>query len=175
MTSERMIASNRRNGQRGRGPRTAAGKAVSSRNAVRHGLAVSVLDEPAMCAEVEALARAIVGRGADAGRLALARVVAEAQLDLARIQAAKVRMMNAHLESSASDVTTRGGEVRPNLQVGEAALEDDATAGAEGTPELGVPPSIEVLRQLLRLERYENSAISRRRRAMCAFCAASMT
>jgi hypothetical protein len=41
---------------------------------------------------------------------------------------------------------------------GEAGLgKDDATAGTEGTPELGVPPSIEVLRQLLRLERYESS------------------
>jgi hypothetical protein len=174
MTSERMIASNRRNGQRGRGPRTAARKAASSRNAIRHGLAVSLLDEPAMCAEVEALARAIVGPGADASQLSLARVVAEAQLDLARIQAAKVRMMNAHLEASASDATTREDEVTPNLQVGEAGLgRDDATAATEGTQEFGVPPPIEVLRQLLRLERYESSAISRRRRAMRALCCAT--
>jgi hypothetical protein len=141
MTSERMIASNRRNGRRGRGPRTAAGKATSSRNALRHGLAVGLLDEPAICAKVETLARAIVGDGADAAQLGLARVVAEAQLDLDRIKAAKVRMMSSYLEASASE---------------------------RSTDELAGPPSIELLRRLSRLERYECSAISRRRRAMRA-------
>jgi hypothetical protein len=169
MTSERMIAANRRNGRRGRGPRTASGKAVSSRNSLRHGLAVRLLDEPAACAQVESLAQAIAGAGADNARLSLARILAEAQLDLARIQAVKVKMMNAHLKASASDATTRGDDVTPNLQIGEAGFETgDATAGTEDTQELGAPPSIEVLRQLLRLERYENSAISRRRRAMRA-------
>lgn len=167
MTSERMIASNRRNGRRGRGPRTAAGNASSRRNALRHGLAVSLLNEPASCAKVESLARAIVGAGADAAQLGLARVVAEAQLDLDRIKAAKVRLMNSRLEASASAGNTRGDEFAPSSQSEVAELgNDDPATGA-------TPPSIEVLRQLLRLERYEGSAISRRRRSMRALCCAT--
>jgi hypothetical protein len=170
MTSERMIASNRRNGRCGRGPHTAAGKAVSSRNAIRHGLAVSLLDEPGMCAEVEALANAIVGPGADAGQLGLARVIGEAQLDLARIRATKVRMMNS--EGSVLDGATRGNEVTPDLHGDEAKPgTDHAPGGTAGALEFDVPPSIEVSRQLVKLERYENSAISRRRRAMRALLA----
>jgi len=38
MTSDRQLASNQRNAQRSTGPRTAAGKVVSSRNALKHGL-----------------------------------------------------------------------------------------------------------------------------------------
>jgi hypothetical protein len=50
MATAAQIAANRRNALRGTGPRTAAGKAVSSRNALRHGLtarATVVLDEDA--------------------------------------------------------------------------------------------------------------------------------
>jgi hypothetical protein len=96
MTSDRQIVSNRSNGRRSRGPRTAAGKASSSRNALRDGLAVSVLDKPVMCAEVERLAHAIAGNDADNFRLERARIIAEAQVDLVRIQDAKVTLMNSH-------------------------------------------------------------------------------
>ena len=50
MATAAQIAANRRNALRSTGPRTAAGKAVSSRNALRHGLtarAMVVLDEDA--------------------------------------------------------------------------------------------------------------------------------
>lgn len=43
MTSEAQIEANRRNAQRSTGPRTEAGKAVSRRNALRHGLAARTL------------------------------------------------------------------------------------------------------------------------------------
>ena len=175
MTSERMIASNRHNGRRGRGPRTAAGKATSSRNALRHGLAVSLLDEPAICAKVETLARAIVGDGAGAAQLSLATAVAEAQLELERIKAAKLRMMNSHLEASAPERTPRRGEVIWNLQSDEAAPGNDDPSTAKSTEGLAGPPSIELLQGLLRLERYELRAISRRRRAMRAFFCATTT
>lgn len=38
MATERQIAANRRNALKSTGPRTAAGKAASARNAIRHGL-----------------------------------------------------------------------------------------------------------------------------------------
>jgi len=50
MATAAQIAANRRNALKSTGPRTAAGKAASSRNALRHGLtarATVVLDEDA--------------------------------------------------------------------------------------------------------------------------------
>jgi hypothetical protein len=41
--------------------------------------------------------------------------------------------------------------------------------GDKGTRETATPPSIDILRQLLRIERYEVSAMARRGRAMRAF------
>jgi hypothetical protein len=71
------------------GPRTPAGKARSARNAFRHGLRLSVLANPAAAAEVEALAGRIAQGAAadsDAEMVALARAVAQSQIDLARIR-----------------------------------------------------------------------------------------
>jgi hypothetical protein len=159
MTSERMVASNRRNGPRSRGPRTAAGKAASCRNALRHGLSASLLDEPAICGRVETLARAIAGAGANTAQINQARIIAEAQLDLARIRGAKARAMDAHaLEMSTSEGAIREGEIE----------EDNPSSETGGTQELATPRPREILRQLLKMERYERSAILRRRRAMRA-------
>jgi hypothetical protein len=170
MTSVRKIASNRKNGRRSRGPRTAVGKANSSRNALQHGLAVSVLNEPAMCSEVETLARAIVGEGADNAQLAHARIIAKAQLDLARIQNAKITIMNSHLMEAKAAI--REDDVTMNLQRCDAVFESD-NPSRRCTQEVAISPSIEILRQLSRLERYECRAISRRRRAMRAFLSTS--
>jgi hypothetical protein len=172
MTSDRQIVSNRSNGRRSRGPRTAAGKASSSRNALRHGLAASVLDKPAMCAEVERLARAIAGNDADNFRLERARIIAEAQVDLVRIQDAKVTLMNSHTVGAMS-ADPRHDATR-NPQGAAANLEPqsyDASGETRFAPKFVMAPTIEGLRQLARLERYENRAISRRKQAMCAFLA----
>jgi hypothetical protein len=43
MSSEKRIAASRRNGALSRGPKTPAGKDISSRNAVRHGLLAKII------------------------------------------------------------------------------------------------------------------------------------
>jgi hypothetical protein len=63
MTTDRKIQSNRKNAQRSTGPRSAGGRQVSRRNALRHGLAIAVGLDPSFSAEIEALASAI-GRAA---------------------------------------------------------------------------------------------------------------
>src|SRR6266699_1080951 len=73
MISTRKVAANRRNAARSTGPSTAGGKARASRNAYKHGLAVSILDDPAISAEVERLARSLVGKRRDLYELAQAR------------------------------------------------------------------------------------------------------
>jgi hypothetical protein len=168
MTSERMIAANRRNGRRGCGPRTAAGKASSSRNALRHGLSVRLVDGPGTCAEVEKLARIIAGADADDVQLGHARIVAEAQLDLMRIQSAKVAIMNSLIGNVIpSSAAILGDGVTPGSQGGNAGVESDDVSSESCFMQGFATPTI--LRQLSRLERYERHAISRRRRAMRAF------
>jgi hypothetical protein len=171
MTSDRQISSNGINRRRSGGPRTAVGKASSRRNALQHGLSVSVLNEPAMCFEVEKLARAIAGAGADEAQLSQARIIAEAQFDLVRIQGAKGALMNSHMaELMSSRAVVPGEDVTLDSERGDARVEgDDSSVQGGCAPEFAIPPTIEIMRQLSRLERYECRAISRRRRAMRAF------
>ena len=61
MATERQIRANRANAQRSTGPRTAAGKLKSSRNAYRHGLSGSVSYDPSSAAKVNLIARALAG------------------------------------------------------------------------------------------------------------------
>jgi hypothetical protein len=89
MTSARRCDANRRNARASTGPRTAAGKARSAQNAHRHGLSVPARYDPARSEEIEALARAIAGVGADAECLELARWIAEAQIDVVRARVAR--------------------------------------------------------------------------------------
>ena len=56
MATDRQIAANRRNGSLGRGPKTSAGKARSSRNALKHGLSIPVNRNETLRRQIEVLA-----------------------------------------------------------------------------------------------------------------------
>jgi hypothetical protein len=87
MATEKQIRANRANAQRSTGPRTAAGKLISSRNAYRHGLSRPMpLDLPS-AAEVNFIALELAGEHATAARLASAADFATAQMELLRIHA----------------------------------------------------------------------------------------
>jgi hypothetical protein len=60
VTSEKQRAANRANAAKSTGPRTKAGKAKTSQNALRHGLATVLRCEPGAVEEIERLAQAIV-------------------------------------------------------------------------------------------------------------------
>jgi hypothetical protein len=89
VTSARKLNANRANARASTGPRTAAGKKRATRNALRHGLSLSVLGNPTLSAEAANLAREIAGEGATPDIVELARWVAEAQIDLIRIRQAR--------------------------------------------------------------------------------------
>jgi hypothetical protein len=71
MISDARARASRRNGARSRGPNTAAGKARSARNALKHGLRArkSVLLEDEDATEFRRFARALEAELAPAGRL----------------------------------------------------------------------------------------------------------
>jgi hypothetical protein len=91
VASEKQIAANRANALKSTGPRTAAGRATSSRNAYRHGLSLPMAPDSEL---VESLARAIAGEdqpeAARQDQLEAAQALAAAQLELKRIREAKV-------------------------------------------------------------------------------------
>jgi hypothetical protein len=127
MTTTAVIAANRVNAARSTGPRTRAGKAAAARNALRHGLSLTVLADPALAGEVAELARRIAGEGASEPRRAAALRIAEAQVDILRIRRVRDRIMIEGF--TAADPTAR----------------------------------------LMRLDRYERRALSRRKSAIRAF------
>jgi len=123
-----------------------------------------------MCTKVEELARVIVGAGADSVQLSYARLVAEAQLDLVRVQDAMVALMNSYLaEVLPPNAAVCGNDITSNSQKEDCIFESDGLIEGSCTQERSMTPTIEILRRLSRLERYERRAISRRRRAMRAF------
>jgi hypothetical protein len=107
MTSSARTVANRRNARASTGPRSVSGKARSARNARRHGLAIPIRADPAIAAEVEALAQVIAGQGANVRRLALARDIAEAQADVVRVRAARLKTIEFALSGSDTEQSTR--------------------------------------------------------------------
>jgi hypothetical protein len=175
--STRKTAANRANARCSTGPRTAEGKARASRNAVRHGLSVSVLADPELSAEVAELAR-LIEKG-EASPLAVA--VAEAQIAVRRVRrirrevvrrmvATEPRLRPRNVQKSirlANKVLNgpRSGPTR--VLIDEAWVEhralDDAPDGEHYSTALG-----EIADELRRLDRYERDALARRKFAIRA-------
>jgi hypothetical protein len=89
VTSPARLEANRANALASSGPKTRAGKAISSRNARRHGLNLPALHDHAFAGEIAALAREIAGPDADARRFDIACRIAAAQIDIVRVRRAR--------------------------------------------------------------------------------------
>lgn len=91
MPSEKQIAANRANAKRSTGPKTAAGRAKSRRNAYQHGLSSELpFNDPEIRTRIDALTEALLaGEEPTEEKLAAAHDFASAQVQL--MQVGKVR------------------------------------------------------------------------------------
>jgi hypothetical protein len=97
LTTHRQRRANHANAKSSTGPKTTPGKARSAQNALRHGLNVSTLSDPALAPLAEAMARRIAGHDADAEALECARRIAEAQVDINRVRGARRHLITGLL------------------------------------------------------------------------------
>jgi hypothetical protein len=129
MTTSRQQTANCKNARASTGPRTAAGQARTKRNARRHGLAARNRLTGTLANEVQALAHRIAGSNPSSAVLTAAGRIAEAQIDLVQVRAARQQL------------------IAPSLSDEETFVWSD------------------VAKQLRALDRYEQRALSRRKRA----------
>jgi hypothetical protein len=91
MATARQIEANRKNAKRSTGPRTAAGKSISSGNALRHGLSLPLAMNAKTTADIEQLARLLADE--EPHFMVAALETAAAQIDLLRIQMTRRAML----------------------------------------------------------------------------------
>jgi hypothetical protein len=177
LTSDRKIKANRANARASTGPRTAQGRTRSARNALCHGLSLPICSDPALCEEVEALARDIAGTNASAEILELARRVAEAQIDLQRVRYARHKLLSEALgnryyesrENALEKLRFISSLARPNApDIPLPVLEKFLTSTPKGPQKFAIILSQEAKR-LLAMDRYEKQALSRRKAAIQFF------
>jgi hypothetical protein len=180
LTSDHKIKANRANAQASTGPKTADGRARAARNALRHALSLPVCSNPALSEEVETLARQIAGPDADAVSLEFARQIAEPEIDLRRVRAARHQLLsntmsNQHYDSHANvrrKAKVIGLLLRPDAhEMSLETLMTFVTSTPQGPQKLATIVSQEA-KQLLAMDRYERRARSKRKSAIRRFDAA---
>ena len=136
----RQNKANRANAAKSTGPRTAAGKARVSKNALRHGLAAAATDDQGLGGEAGQMA-VLLSDGDERLRQS-AEIAAAAQAHLNRVRAAKHFTLRA--------AVLRHGQTDP-VATPEEALAHALVAAAD---------------ELITLDDYERRALSRRKRAV---------
>jgi hypothetical protein len=162
MTTPRQLTANRRNARASTGPKSDAGKARSARNAFRHGLAIPVWSDAEHSIQAEDLACRIAGENSSPEILSVARRVAEAQIDLGRIRAARRHLLApafSYVEySTVGNWKNKRPPTRKYL---------DILYGLPGPEKLQLIIE-EVSDHLQSMERYERRALSRLKKAVQA-------
>jgi hypothetical protein len=173
MASERQIKANRRNAGNSTGPRSASGKKRAGRNAFRHGLSSSTVSSAGIAKRVDKLARKIAGGAKSELVLQHAYDAAKAEFELERVRKVRIMLIERVLALGAVEPPIPFGSLMKSLRhlklvlAGKATLPIDALATM---PSVEPARSAEALRRalpdLIKLDRYERRAVSRRDRAI---------
>ena len=180
---------NRQNGRKSRGPSSVEGKARSSQNAFRHGLATPILAHPGASEQIKKLTTKLASEDADEEILELARRAAEVQVELDRIEAEKIRLLTSpwvRLVRSPVKQVLKSAEIRidailkieeiaakPKLKTKDYRILHEQKQILENLPLIPYIQKREfdfgdVSEELAKIERYERRAFSRRTRALRA-------
>jgi hypothetical protein len=180
MATEKQVAANRANAAKSTGPRSPAGKKRAAHNSFRHGLTTKPSDLE-FTHQREKLAHQIAGDTNSELELEVARSAAEGELDLARVRAVKVGLINR--------VTVMGSLVPPKQLATKKERKKHLNAKLRALGRCGKPPpdpplinpadslpisepertaeaTRRVLPELMTLTRYEHRAASRRDRSI---------
>ena len=165
MTSAAKIAANRANGRKSRGPRTAAGKSRTRLNALRHGLSAGTINNPATSRDVQRIATFLSEDDRDALLRAEATTIAECEVTLARIRAARVAALDVFGRAGGleADKLTFGKRVRAR------AWQQSSARRKKMTPMEEIEALRRALPRMARIDRYERRVWSRRKWALRNF------
>jgi hypothetical protein len=153
VASQRQISANRRNAQKSTGPKTALGKKRSSKNAYIHGLSLPACTVGSQ--QLEELVRLFAADASDGTILGLAESAADALADLERVRNVKTAMIQRALMK-----TQERNRAQPDLLVSTRPL-------LEGEEEQTFVNAVQhILPELVKINRYEKRATSRRDRTI---------
>jgi len=175
MTASVRAQANRRNAQRSTGPRTEAGKKRVSRNAFRHGLAVAAIRSPEAAPSIAALVAQIVDSSSDAVERDIALQIATAHFEAIRARRARHSLSLDPGDPYDLDMDRfRRDKKKVMAGIASPDLKDRWYMAAIRIANSGYFTGLDLLEdtlveraaELRRIERYENRAASRRKKAI---------
>jgi len=178
MARQSRLISNKENAKKSTGPKSKEGKKISSQNARKLGLAVSIESEPEVLEQIRLLAQILAGPNPSKDQLTQARLAAQAQYEYMR--ACRIRNMimqkilnkKRHGKSIIDTSNFRGARkiIFNFLRKGKSPDEIDALLMPQDiTIDQNISAiSLELIDQLSSTERYIKRALSKRKFALRA-------